>query len=669
MAKSTQYLIQAKEELTAQLRIIEAKLATTNEKLGDMQKAGEKAFDTAKVTAYGAIAVAVLSKVIDFGAKAVKAYGDFEEKSLRLTAQLRVSGNQIGMTAAQIMDLASALESATGIDDGDILNAVSALQTFQNVTGATFKEAVTQATNMSVVFGDVDTAARQLGAALDDPANNLDKLHKASIYFTDAEKEQISVLQKSGDLLGAQAIVLDKVRGKFDGLAESMNVGVNGSLKSLANNWDDTMKAMGESFTEWVKPAIDAMSQGLANLNANNPKQMDVGQAKKALTDVQNQLKTMSPVVTGGSLGAMPNLAYASLVDRKNALEKQIRDLEAADRSAAFNGGNLRLTAPGSTPEAPKSGGALPAWLAPPGEQYRGTDVTGGPWSQAEIDYQAEADAAQKVNDEYIAGLKEAADEGKRIARDRQEALAAEEAGKRASVEREKEDQRQLFEVMTTGWSQVSQTWAMFRDMKAQDDQAAVERMRSDLKEYTSAQDLKIEVAKRLGKDTTQMEVDRANEVAEKQGEIREAERKAKREAWAANKASSLANIAMSGAEAVVKAWTLAPPFNFIMAGMVAATTAAQLGIVGAQQMPKFASGGIVPGSSLSGDNVLARLNSREMVLNLGQQSRLLAIADGGAGGGPRTTIVIDKVYGSVDQAFLDNLNREQDVRKYRGVS
>ena len=48
----------------------------------------------------------------------------------------------------------------------------------------------------------------------------------------------------------------------------------------------------------------------------------------------------------------------------------------------------------------------------------------------------------------------------------------------------------------------------------------------------------------------------------------------------------------------------------------------------------KFATGGIVGGNSKSGDNVMARVNSGEMILNASQQARLFGMANGGGGGG-----------------------------------
>ena len=47
--------------------------------------------------------------------------------------------------------------------------------------------------------------------------------------------------------------------------------------------------------------------------------------------------------------------------------------------------------------------------------------------------------------------------------------------------------------------------------------------------------------------------------------------------------------------------------------------------------MPRFASGGIVPGASFTGDKVPALLNSGEMILNGSQQSNLFNMLNSGA--------------------------------------
>jgi len=64
----------------------------------------------------------------------------------------------------------------------------------------------------------------------------------------------------------------------------------------------------------------------------------------------------------------------------------------------------------------------------------------------------------------------------------------------------------------------------------------------------------------------------------------------------------------------------------------ISSSTALSLGTIAAQtvaQAARFQDGGIVPGASFSGDNVIARVNSGELILNRGQQQRLLNIANG----------------------------------------
>jgi len=112
-----------------------------------------------------------------------------------------------------------------------------------------------------------------------------------------------------------------------------------------------------------------------------------------------------------------------------------------------------------------------------------------------------------------------------------------------------------------------------------------------------------------------------------------------------------LAQQAFSSAEAAINSYlaftqVLADP-SFIgrpflrataAAGALAAGLAQQVKIL-STPMPAFENGGIVAGSSFSGDNITARVNSGELILNREQQKRLFDMANG-AGGGNQTIIV-----------------------------
>lgn len=73
----------------------------------------------------------------------------------------------------------------------------------------------------------------------------------------------------------------------------------------------------------------------------------------------------------------------------------------------------------------------------------------------------------------------------------------------------------------------------------------------------------------------------------------------------------------------------------------------------------KYATGGIVGGSSFTGDRVTAKVNSGEMILNRTQQANLFRIANGGQGGGGHVEFHIS---GTELVGVLNNINRKNRV-------
>lgn len=78
---------------------------------------------------------------------------------------------------------------------------------------------------------------------------------------------------------------------------------------------------------------------------------------------------------------------------------------------------------------------------------------------------------------------------------------------------------------------------------------------------------------------------------------------------------------------AIADSAALPPPLNII----AMAATAAALGSTIAS-LPKFAGGGVVSGSNFLGDNMIARVNSGEMILNSNQQGKLFNMLNSGSG-------------------------------------
>ncbi|MEB3372546.1 hypothetical protein SFC43_00535 [Bacteroides sp. CR5/BHMF/2] len=105
---------------------------------------------------------------------------------------------------------------------------------------------------------------------------------------------------------------------------------------------------------------------------------------------------------------------------------------------------------------------------------------------------------------------------------------------------------------------------------------------------------------------------------------------------WGAGVVSSIAQaipairdlITAKQTEAVVNGVTSATETPVI--GWLLASAAVASVIAAMASIPKFATGGIVPGTSFTGDKVPALLNSGEMILNGSQQSNLFQILNSG---------------------------------------
>ncbi|MBR0318899.1 MAG: hypothetical protein IJQ86_06385 [Spirochaetia bacterium] len=109
---------------------------------------------------------------------------------------------------------------------------------------------------------------------------------------------------------------------------------------------------------------------------------------------------------------------------------------------------------------------------------------------------------------------------------------------------------------------------------------------------------------------------------------------------WGASILQATANIAQGVTKAIAEGGIA----GLITGALVGAAGAVQVASIIASKPtpPSFSTGGIVGGSSLHGDNIAANLNSREMVMNMGQQKALWDFINSGSNGGGGTNIVIN---------------------------
>lgn len=112
----------------------------------------------------------------------------------------------------------------------------------------------------------------------------------------------------------------------------------------------------------------------------------------------------------------------------------------------------------------------------------------------------------------------------------------------------------------------------------------------------------------------------------------------------------------IKGMEAIADQAKLPFPLNIVAMGATAASLASTIA-----SLPKFESGGIVPGNNFSGDKVLSRLNSGEMILNKVQQGNLFNMLNSNSvgGAGVSNNKVELQVSGKNLVAVLNNYNNK----------
>lgn len=118
---------------------------------------------------------------------------------------------------------------------------------------------------------------------------------------------------------------------------------------------------------------------------------------------------------------------------------------------------------------------------------------------------------------------------------------------------------------------------------------------------------------------------------------------------------------ALAGVEATEKAVKTSKHWIEAIAAVASlgAVVANAISAASKTNIQKFADGGVVGGSSFTGDRVPAMVNSGEMILNKTQQARLFKIANGGAPEGSNVTFHIS---GSDLVGVLNNNNRKSKL-------
>lgn len=184
----------------------------------------------------------------------------------QLNAGLASTKGIAGVTASEISALADSLASVTTFGDDAIVSMASVLATFTNIRTTVFKDAIPAILDLSTRLGtDLNSAAIQVGKALNDPIKGISALAKAGVQFTPYQQQLIEGFVETGRVAEAQRIILDELATQMGGSAAAAADTLAGSIDQAKNAFGNLLE--GDSSSGGLLEVKTAFQQLTATLN------------------------------------------------------------------------------------------------------------------------------------------------------------------------------------------------------------------------------------------------------------------------------------------------------------------------------------------------------------------------------------------------------------------
>lgn len=212
------------------------------------------------VAAFGGWAV---KEALGFAKEFMAAASESAQVDAKLGAVLEASGHAAGYSSEQLNKLANDLQKVTLFDDEAVKGAETMIATFSEIRGNEFERTTKLALDMATVMGgDASSAASQLGKAINDPVRGMQLLARQGVEFSESQQKAIENMVKSGDVAGAQGMLLDELGKKYGGAAEAAAGAAGGGMVQFWNIVDNIKESIGTGLLAVLDPLMPLFKQG-----------------------------------------------------------------------------------------------------------------------------------------------------------------------------------------------------------------------------------------------------------------------------------------------------------------------------------------------------------------------------------------------------------------------
>lgn len=191
----------------------------------------------------------------------VGAFREQEQAIFKQEALLKASGYAAGVTSAELQKLASATAENSIYGDEMVASGQNILLTFKNLGGDVLPKANQAMVDMASDMGGVESAAGFLGKVLNNPIKGMQLMERSGMALTASQKEQVTAFITAGDVASAQAVILETVSKRYEGVAKAATMGT-GSFLVTKNAMGEIAEEIGSHFA----PALIAASEGLRSV-------------------------------------------------------------------------------------------------------------------------------------------------------------------------------------------------------------------------------------------------------------------------------------------------------------------------------------------------------------------------------------------------------------------
>jgi len=248
---------------------------------GLAQAQGQTAKSTSAMSGFGATAKLAMTgaavAAIKFGVDSVKAFSQAQAVMAQTENVIASTGGAANVTSEDVLNLATKWQNLSGVQDDAVQTTENLLLTFRDVHNEVgkgndiFNQATGAILDMSTALNggaipsveDLKGNTIQLGKALNDPIAGMTALKRVGVSFTQSQIETIKRLQESGDLMGAQKVILGELTKEFGGAAKAAGGTFAGQMAKLQANVNNLQERIGG----FLVPALLDLSTVLNDLS------------------------------------------------------------------------------------------------------------------------------------------------------------------------------------------------------------------------------------------------------------------------------------------------------------------------------------------------------------------------------------------------------------------